>query len=76
MVDGGRTLRGRGRGGLGEAILRKDALDVIEGVGDDELEGSKGRKGRRRGRHGRCVMMVKEEEGDVDGRDDQSGTEV
>ena len=44
--------------------MRKDALDVVQGVADNEMEGSE-RRERRRGRcHGRRVTR-RREEGDV-----------
>ena len=63
--------RRRGRG-VGQASLRKDALNVIQGVGDDELEGSERRERRRRRCHARRVTTARGEEG---GRDDQNGAQ-
>ena len=57
-VDGGGALGGRRGRGIRQGMLGEDALDVVQGVGDDELEGSERRERRRRGWHGG-------EEGDV-----------
>lgn len=62
-VDGGGALGGRRKGGIGRVVLRKDVLDVIQGVGDNKLEGSEGRERRHRGCHGRCCVTTARGEG-------------
>lgn len=54
LVDGGGAL-GDGGGRGRRQVLRKEALNVVEGIADDEMEGSERRERRGGGCHGRRV---------------------